>query len=285
MTVLALVGAVVTGAGQATAARIPSGVFAVLCPASHQLKDDPIVFPAMPGASHNHVFAGSTITDAVTFSYDELRAAPTTCGPGIDASADFSAYWQPSATIAGLPVDPIKAAAYYSSGLLDATKLHVYPHGLKLLAGDAHATGKQKIALVNWGCADGYPTSNQTAPPDCNKPRPNGKPNSHVLKVDVIFPSCLAVDSTGAPLTESLDHRSHAEYPKSTGVCPVDHPYAVPVLRLSYDYPAPADPTTFALSSGPYYTLHGDFINAWTDANLQHLIDICIVPKLVCLST
>jgi hypothetical protein len=282
---MSLTGAVLTGTADATAKSVPSGVFAVLCPASHQLKDDPIIYPGQPGLSHNHVFAGSTITDAFTYTYDQLQAGTTTCGPGVDSSEDYSAYWQPSATIAGVPVDPIKVAAYYTSGITDTTQLHLYPHGLKMVAGDSHATGKQKVAIANFGCADGNPVANQSAPPDCNKPYPKGKPNSHVLKADVIFPSCLALDSTGAPLLDSPDHKSHAQYPKSNGTCPTDHPYAIPVLRLSYDYPAPLDPTTFAFSSGPYFTLHADFINAWTDANLQDLINTCIVPLLTCLST
>jgi hypothetical protein len=184
--------------------------------------------------------------------------------------------------VARVPVEPIKVAAYYSAGIVDATTLHVYPHGLKLLAGNAHATAPQKWNIVNFGCADGYPFGNQTRPPDCNKPYPTGKANSHRLKADVIFPSCLAVDSTGAPLLDAPDHRAHAAYP-GNGACPADHPYAIPVLRLSYDYIAPADPTTFAFSSGPYYSLHGDFMNGWIDANLQDFITTCLVGRLTCL--
>jgi hypothetical protein len=40
----------------------------------------------------------------------------------------------------------------------------------------------------------------------------------------------------------------------------------------------------FSLSSGPYYTLHGDFMNAWDPAALGEFVDDCINAHVKCKS-
>jgi len=55
--------------------------FQVNCNVSHRANNDPIVFPNMPGASHNHSFVGNPTTNAATTlnSLNAAGAGATTC--------------------------------------------------------------------------------------------------------------------------------------------------------------------------------------------------------------
>ncbi|MFD0591915.1 DUF1996 domain-containing protein [Catellatospora coxensis] len=81
--------------------RVPE--FNATCTYSHSVKDDPIVFPGLPGASHMHSFFGNRSTNAGS-TLDSLRAnTTTTCTP---APADLSAYWVPTLYDRGTAVEP-----------------------------------------------------------------------------------------------------------------------------------------------------------------------------------
>src|SRR6185312_8583736 len=58
---------------------------------SHVGPVDPLVFPNMPNASHQHVFAGNTSTDENTTIESLEGNKATACAP----STDLSAYWVP----------------------------------------------------------------------------------------------------------------------------------------------------------------------------------------------
>jgi len=62
------------------------GIFLSVCLPSHVAKDDPIVHPGEPGASHQHEFFGNTTTDANS-TYESLRAGGTTCRIAADKAA------------------------------------------------------------------------------------------------------------------------------------------------------------------------------------------------------
>ena len=74
-----------------------SGVnFISVCGFSHRGPDDPIVYPGMPGLSHDHTFVGNTSTNANS-TPATLRASTTTCKrPG-----DTAAYWAPTLLVSG----------------------------------------------------------------------------------------------------------------------------------------------------------------------------------------
>jgi hypothetical protein len=42
------------------------------------------VFPAQPGASHEHEYYGSDVVDAYTLDVTTMLAGSTTCSPGLD---------------------------------------------------------------------------------------------------------------------------------------------------------------------------------------------------------
>jgi Domain of unknown function (DUF1996) len=106
-----LTACVALGALPATAPA--DGVFSFGCKYARTLADDPIVFPARPGASHDHDFIGNLTTDA--FSHNpSLRAGAHTC----TLAGDHSAYWIPSFLQRGStgllqPIRPIEVTLYY----------------------------------------------------------------------------------------------------------------------------------------------------------------------------
>ena len=80
--------------------RVPE--FNASCTYSHSRKDDPIVFPGLPGASHMHSFFGNRSTDANSTADTLLANAGTSCAP----APDLSAYWVPTLYERGVAVEP-----------------------------------------------------------------------------------------------------------------------------------------------------------------------------------
>ncbi len=97
---------------------------------------------------------------------------------------------------------------------------------------------------------------------------------------NVRFPACW----DGVHL-DSADHRSHMAYnlprPDGSWRCPASHPISVPRLRVRLQYPV-TDGQGLAFSSGPFYTLHADFLNAWTQRKLHHLVRTCLRADVNC---
>jgi hypothetical protein len=57
--------------------------------------------------------------------------------------------------------------------------------------------------------------------------------------------------------------------------CPPTHPVPVPDIQLSLRYLTRGGPA-MQISSGPDYTAHADFFNAWDPAGLAALVRTCI---------
>jgi uncharacterized protein DUF1996 len=133
--------------------------FLANCRFSHFAPDDPIVFPAEPGRSHDHTFFGNTTTDAFS-TLSSLRQGQTTCS----RKSDTAAYWVPTLYQAGRRVRPSGAIAYYT--LRQFTRTQPYPPGLKMVAGDAHATRPQSLGATWWNCGPGGGAPARSEPPD-----------------------------------------------------------------------------------------------------------------------
>jgi len=234
------------------------GQFRVSCPFSHSKPDDPIVFPGQPGASHLHDFFGNNSVDAFS-NESSLRAATTTCS----SSDDLSGYWEPEMYISGNPHSAPKMTIYYVGN----ANTEPVPSGLQMVAGDAHSTGLQPTTILLWSCGDGTPK--QSTPYDCQSWLDVNKGGVTAL---VKFPTCW----DGGGLT-----RDHVAYTTRSGSCPAGFGHRIPQVRMFLKTGIlnprnPAGQIRISFSSGPHYSLHGDFFSAWDQARMNALTRNCI---------
>lgn len=236
------------------------------CPYTHRLPDDPIVFPGLPGASHMHSFFGATVTDAHT-TVDDLETSPTTCDPSVDRSS----YWVPTLYVNDQPVEPTGTTFYYlGEGVRDdvIARTQPLPYGLRIVAGNARATGPDDNTISRWSCLHAGDAGSGHDFVNC--------PAGTMLESYLDFPQCW----NGRDL-DSPDHKSHMAYPVN-GDCPSTHPVPVPKLRQVLRYPVNGPTAGFRLASGGGYTMHGDFFNAWPPAEMERRVNDCIRPIIKC---
>jgi hypothetical protein len=257
--------------GGTTTPTIPPGAVRVAefladCPYSHRLPDDPIIFPGLPGASHMHSFFGSEVTNAFSTTQDLLNAN-SNCNPSIDKSS----YWIPTFYNGNTPVEPTTGIFYYlGEGVRDdlIAQTQPFPLGLRIVAGNAKATGPNDNTLSRWSCLHAGEVGSSHDFVTC--------PPGTMLESYLDFPHCW----DGVNL-DSPDHKSHMAYPVNNA-CPSSHPVVVPKLRQVMRYPVNGNPANFRLASGPGYTMHGDFFNAWPVAELARRVNDCIRVIVKC---
>jgi hypothetical protein len=238
------------------------GNFSVFCTFTHRAPDDPIVYPGRPGLSHSHDFFGNTSTDAFS-TYDSLRAGRTSCTNKLDESG----YWVPTLSYKGRAVSPQTAAIYYVANGKPAGSFHAFPAGLEMIAGDAHATHPAASGNVTWGCAFPSRIRHHRSAPRC--------PAGRNLELTVRFQDCW----DGQHL-DSADHRSHVAN-ASKGTCPADHPVALPMINARFQW-AVRGGKSVTLASGPSFTAHADFFNAWDQPTLEGLVARCLNTGVQC---
>jgi hypothetical protein len=246
-----------------------TGQFTTPCRYTHRAPDDPIVYPNEPGRSHSHDFFGNTSTNAGS-TLDTLAASSTACR----RAADRSAYWVPTLFLDGQPVTARGATIYYRDAGKDPAAVVSFPSGLRVIAGDSKATGPQSLDVVSWGCGSQSGIERQQSPPLCSGP---------TLRATIRFPDCW----NGRDL-DAADHKSHLAYalPRRGGgrACDPGHPIAVPKLTINITYPVLGGPGV-TLASGPGYTEHADFFNAWDPPTLDQLVVRCLVADVRCEGT
>ncbi|MBB5867109.1 hypothetical protein F4553_000488 [Allocatelliglobosispora scoriae] len=243
--------------------------FNASCVYSHSFKDDPIVFPGLPGASHMHSFFGNRSTNANTTTASLRANTAASCGP----VGDPSAYWIPTLYQNGVAIEPRGVTVYYSSRLPDPTKTVPFPQGFRMIAGDAKrqvptpagAPGQFWCAGIGGEIgrsADGnWPVCAQTAN----------------LTYQLVFQDCW----DGIHL-DSPDHKSHVSYNTVNGKCAGDYPVAIPNVSFVIDYPTHGSAAGYTLSSGMASSIHGDSFLAWDNAAMGHRVKDCIVQKAKC---
>ncbi|MFE2757398.1 DUF1996 domain-containing protein [Actinosynnema sp. NPDC059335] len=240
--------------------------FLAECPYSHRLPDDPIVAPNLPGASHMHSFFGNTTTNARS-TVQTLLAGTSNCSPGVD----LSSYWVPTLYADNQPVEPTGTTFYYlGEGVRDdvIARIQPFPLGLRIVAGNAKATAPDASTISRWSCLHAGHVGASKDFVNC--------PSGTMLESYLDFPQCW----NGRDL-DSPDHKSHMAYPVNAE-CPSTHPVPVPKLRQVLRYPVNGDPSRFRLASGPGFTMHGDFFNAWPEAELARRVRDCINPIIKC---
>jgi hypothetical protein len=142
------------------------------------------------------------------------------------------------------------------------------PLGLRIVAGNAKATGPNDNTISRWSCLHAGEVGSSPDFVTC--------PAGTMLESYLDFPHCW----NGRDL-DSADHKSHMSYPVG-GACPASHPVVVPKLRQVMRYPVNGNPAGFRLASGPGYTMHGDFFNAWPVAEMARRVNDCIRPIIKC---
>jgi hypothetical protein len=240
--------------------------FLAECPVSHRATNDPIVFPGLPGASHMHSFFGNTSTNAYS-DLASLERAPSNCNPTVD----LSSYWVPTLYNGNTAVEPTGTTFYYlGEGVRDdvIAKIQPLPRGLRIVAGNAKATGPNDNTIARWSCLHHGEVGSSTNFVNC--------PADSMLESYLDFPQCW-----NGKDRDSADHKSHMAYPVA-GECPASHPVPVPKLRQVLRYPVNGDPAQFRLASGPGYTMHGDFFNVWPAAEMERRVRDCINPIIKC---
>ncbi|MGM1060474.1 DUF1996 domain-containing protein [Saccharothrix sp. Mg75] len=260
-----------TSAGPTTSATIPPNAvrvaeFVAECPFTHRLPDDPIVFPKLSGASHMHSFFGNESTDAHS-DVNSLSAARSTCSPSVDVSS----YWVPTLYVDGQPVEPTGTTFYYlGEGVKPevTARIQPFPLGLRVVAGNARATAPDATTLSRWSCLHAGHVGSSKDFVNC--------PAGTMLESYLDFPQCWNGKDLDAP-----DHKSHMSYPVDGG-CPATHPVPVPKLRQVLRYPVSGDPSRIRLASGAGFTMHGDFFNAWPEAELAQRVRDCINVIVKC---
>jgi hypothetical protein len=249
--------------------RVPE--FNATCTYSHSKKDDPIVFPGQPGASHMHTFFGNRSADAFSTVGSLAAATATTCAP---APADLSAYWIPTLYDHGMAVEPRGVVVYYGSRLADPSQTKPFPFGFRMIAGDARLQVPTPAGTVNqFYCVGGTTGGSIGRSADGNWPicSPGG-----TLMFQLVFPDCW----DGVHL-DSPDHKSHLAYTPN-GTCPAGFPVAIPSVSFVIAYPAVGSADGFTLASGMASSMHGDFFNAWDNDAQGHRVKNCIVQSAKC---
>jgi hypothetical protein len=240
------------------------------CAVTRMAQYDPIVYPKMAASAHMHTFMGATTTNPRSTTAS-LSAAATSCV----IPQDHSGYWFPTlynGTHVVTPTGP--QVIYYKSGVTDYRTVRPFPKGLRFVVGNDMATQAQfrasPGAVEGWECGNSY--NNWNFPKYC--------PPGSQLNVRYQAPSCW----DGVHL-DTPDHASHMAYPIHVGnsiVCPPSHPVAVPMLEFKMAFPVSGDLSHLHLASGPGYTWHYDFFNAWDPTVLSAMIRHCINRGLQC---
>jgi hypothetical protein len=243
--------------------------FNAACTYSHSFKDDPIVFPGLPGASHMHSFLGNRSTNANTTTESLMANTSSSCGPALD----HSAYWIPTLYERGVAVEPRGVTVYYGSRLPDTTRTVPFPQGFRMIAGDA----KRQVATPSgapgqfWCAGPGGETGRSA---DGNWPICAQTAN---LTYQLVFQDCW----DGVHL-DSPDHKSHVSYTTIDGKCGGAFPVAIPNVSFVIDYNTHGSADGYTLASGMASSMHGDNFFAWDDAALGHRVKDCIVQKAKC---
>jgi uncharacterized protein DUF1996 len=257
---MVVVVALLASTSQAASAVTTSGQWISRCNYSHTLNDDPIVHPNMPGMSHTHDFYGSKVTDGSSTG-QSLLGTPTTC----KTPADSAGYWVPATYKADGTVVRAKYMLTYWIGPATG-KVVPFPVGMGLVAGNVNATGPQSTKIIDWHCDNN--TGGVLKSPHLDHPYDCTPYGGDGMIEEITFPTCW----NGTGLTT-------ADVTYTPCVKPFTKHLPKLTLRVHLGI---QDPTGITLSSGPWWTLHADFLNAWDPARQQQLITDCIAAHVNC---
>lgn len=275
------------------------GAFRFICQPGPLLRDDPILHPGQPGASHGHQFVCGNESVNAFSTYESLRK--NSVGDSGSAPVNNSGYWQPWMEDGeGHIVQPDQTWIYYKRRPKSDPKC-------SLTSGDPQAQGNC-VGLPNglrfifgWNPANPSTPKTGSAYFNCDGP---GATQGHYPTITDAAPFCPPGSRLGTIISapdcwdgrhlDTPDHRSHVSYPSygSWGYlkCPPTHPYIIPGFMLANWFTVgPKGVGLWRLSSDhmlpgakPGETFHADWFGAWDSIILAMWIDNCIDKKLNC---
>lgn len=249
---------------------------------------DPLIAPGNPYFWHLHQFFGATGVDENT-DVTDMRAATTgsTCNGG---TLNKTAYWTPTIQTSGSPVEPRSLSVYYKRGQqgIDRMDIGWFPAGLRIVAGDAHATEPQNIRLVHFTCiskSTGDVISDDDGPIYGNTLE--ACPPGRRLMMSVVFPQCWDGVNLWLPGSAHMAYGLGAFYPPNGDPpvqlgCPEGFPVELPEITTNVLYDIEGSMDGWMLSSDamhenavPGQTGHSDWVNGWDPAIGAQIIDYC----------
>ena len=267
-----------------------TGTFSWDCGSSGISRDDPVLAPGKPGASHLQQFYGNTSVTAAS-SYTSLRSSGgSTCTSRVDRSH----YAIPAMldgrgnvvrpdsirlTYRRLPVSDTKCQpATDSSAVGICIPL---PNGLRFAFGFDPANPSAQQGSLKFACGTREFSSLASAASNCAG---SGGKLSAMLEA----PSCW----DGKNL-DSANHRSHVAYPDVSWLgaakCPSTHPYYIPTLSMKASYSADDGVANWRFSSDetvagaePGTTFQARWYGAWDNKVMAMWVDGCINRRLYC---
>lgn len=252
---------------------------------------DPIAARGARVSAHQHDFIGNEtllrLPDRERATYAELVNQPTSC----NIATDSAAYWAPTLYVDGGRLKPFRMEAYYRAWnhrVTDTAKTtKPFPADTRMVAGNSMATSPAQMDTKNvfWSCGlrSSKPgTRNHFATPQAaNCAAATGRV---FLTVAYNFPSCWdgqlnrhdvdgeTSDFNGNPMSPI---QQHFAYRKGSS-CPAGFPIHVPAVGINASFDYHGDGRNVTLSSGPGYTAHADFFNAWPVDAMKKMVHTCI---------
>ena len=249
------------------------------CGLSGRAQIDPIVQPGAPMSMHLHDFFSNP---AIRFDRIETHQIVE----GVDRSTltcddddDFAAYWVPAVRDNGRDWLPEALHVYYK-GKVKPSRIQPIPMGLRIVVGDAHAPRNQS-GSIGWWERERTDTSGSLPPNTNGQTRMlTVNPNNQRIVLRLNFPDCWdgvhLYKADGSHMIDSQGRYGNAR-------CPASHPIAIPQVQYFVRYPLGLDGgSDFELASGPWYTFHGDFWNAWDPRIMDGLVRACIRTRSNC---
>lgn len=310
------------------------GAFRTNCTESHYGYYDPIAYPGQQNVKHLHMFFGNRQMNFDTA--DPRDGTSSTCSGG---TANLTGYWTPAmvtntgtgATPKVIPSGFYDAPCsepnpddcerqwadnqdgiqvYYKTGYHGVLPPNItpFPAGLKIIAGNVPHDGvAPELDKVWWTCQDTPQIDGSLTKYPGIPPCAPGK----IVQLAVRFPQCGSINATtGLPVLDSANHRSHMAYPlgwPDLG-CPSSHPKAYPEITefIRWQVPISDDPmlsdtSNWRMSSdrmaavanmpemneNPGWSAHADWWNGWEGgleygSVMQRVVSQCLNQGLDC---
>jgi hypothetical protein len=258
------------------------GSFRIVCAPSHMNKDDPLVYPGQKDRAHHHTYYGNTNVKFDTNLDTLSTVGNSTCNGGI---MNRSAYWHPTMIDSrdGSPVLPDGGAIfYYKSSYGIATSLiKPPPKGLRMIAGNMHATNSAEAQATKFVCINIARQDSNGMP--WQKTIPNCGTDTYMQMV-VEFPNCWDGKNLDSP--NHKDHMAYSGIFNGKWSCPTSHPVLIPLISLNLNYKVhyTGQMSKWRLSSDNYtytgtnagYSGHADWVNGWSDGFTDTFVKFCL---------